>query len=67
LSRHCNIDMILGDVARADLDRRAVCLSDGSFMPYDRLVLATGSTHGYLGHKGHGPAGSVPAISKSGP
>lgn len=50
LSRHRNIDVILGNVAGVDTDRRVVTLADGNFVAYDRLVLATGSAHSYFGH-----------------
>jgi len=50
LSRHPNIDVVLGEVAGVDAPQRRVMMADGGFVPYDRLVLATGSSYGYFGH-----------------
>jgi NADH:ubiquinone reductase (H+-translocating) len=50
LSRHRNIDVIMGEVAGIDLAARHVRLADGSFVPFDRLVVATGSVYSYFGH-----------------
>lgn len=41
---------LLGEVTGVDMDRRAVQLASGVRIPYDTLVLATGSTHAYFGH-----------------
>ena len=41
---------ILGTAAGVDLDAGELELSDGSMIPYDTLVLATGACHGYFGH-----------------
>lgn len=51
LNRHKNVDVVLGEVVAVDVERRSVHLADGSALPYDRLVLAPGSTHGYFGHE----------------
>jgi NADH:ubiquinone reductase (H+-translocating) len=50
LSRHRNIDVIMGEVAGIDMAARHVRLADGSFVPFDRLVVATGSVYSYFGH-----------------
>ena len=50
LSRHPNIDVVLGNVTGVDRQARKVILADGSFVPYDRLVLSTGSSYSYFGH-----------------
>lgn len=50
LGRFCNIDVVLGEVSRIDTASRRVCLSDGGYVPYDRLVVATGSAYNYFGH-----------------
>jgi NADH dehydrogenase len=50
LSRHRNVDMVLGEVTGVDTARQRVSFADGSFVPYDRLVLATGATYSYFGH-----------------
>jgi NADH dehydrogenase len=49
LSRHRNVDVVLGEVVGVDAARRVVRLADGGFVPYDRLVLATGSSQSYFG------------------
>src|SRR3954471_103506 len=50
LSRYSNVDVVLGEVSGIDQEGRKVVLADGSFVPYDRLVLATGSVYSYFGH-----------------
>jgi NADH dehydrogenase len=50
LGRYGNIRVFMGEVASVDTTSRAVVLKDGATMPYDRLVLATGSTYNYFGH-----------------
>src|SRR5581483_8651246 len=42
--------VLLGEVIDLDIDARVVILSDGSRVPYDTVVFATGSTHSYFGH-----------------
>ncbi|WP_207485708.1 NAD(P)/FAD-dependent oxidoreductase [Arenibaculum pallidiluteum] len=49
LNRHRNVEVILGEVVGIDVERRMVRLAEGGFVPYDRLVIATGSTHSYFG------------------
>jgi NADH dehydrogenase len=44
-----NVQVLLGDVARVDVERRAVVLVDGTELPYDFLIVATGATHSYFG------------------
>lgn len=50
LRRHRNVDVVMGEVSGVDLAARRVVLADGSFLPYDRLVVATGSLYSYFGH-----------------
>ena len=50
LSRHRNVDVILGEVCGIDTIQRRVQLRDRGFVPYDRLVVATGSAYSYFGH-----------------
>jgi NADH dehydrogenase len=50
LRRQSNADVLLGEVETVDPDVRELRLSDGTRIPYDYLVLATGSGHAYFGH-----------------
>src|SRR3954452_23162487 len=50
LSRQRNARVILGEVEGFDLPGKAVLLRDGTRVPFDTLVVATGSTHTYFGH-----------------
>lgn len=50
LRRFGNIDVMMAEVAGIDLAARAVRLSDGRAVPYDRLVVAAGSEYSYFGH-----------------
>ena len=48
--RHAaNVRVVLGKVTGVDKERRVVRLDDRE-IPYDQLVLATGSRHAYFGH-----------------
>jgi NADH dehydrogenase len=44
-----NTRVILAEAVRIDAQNRKVILSDGE-LPYDTLIVATGSTHQYFGH-----------------
>ncbi|HQS19122.1 NAD(P)/FAD-dependent oxidoreductase [Reyranella sp.] len=50
LSRAANIDVVMGEVRAMDHAERRVLLADGGHIPYDTLVLATGSVYNYFGH-----------------
>jgi NADH dehydrogenase len=50
LARQRNLTTLMGSVASVDVDRRMVMLSDGGVIPYDHLIVATGSTHSYFGN-----------------
>lgn len=50
LNRHRNIDVVMGEAVGIDMTDRRVRLADGSFVPFDRLVVATGSAYSYFGH-----------------
>lgn len=50
LWRYENIDVRLADVSGVDVARREVILAGGNRVPYDHLVLATGSAQSYFGH-----------------
>ena len=45
-----NVRVLMGEVVGVDAEARAVQLRDGTRIPYDTLVLATGATHSYFGH-----------------
>src|SRR5262249_6992414 len=49
LRRQKNTRVLLGQAIDIDLSARQVILSDGS-LPYDTLIVATGSRHHYFGH-----------------
>lgn len=44
------VTTLFATVSGVDAERRAVLLDDGSEVPYDTLVLATGVRHAYFGH-----------------
>jgi NADH:ubiquinone reductase (H+-translocating) len=50
LNRQKNTRVLLGEVVDIDVARREVVLKDNSRIPYDTLIVATGSTHSYFGH-----------------
>ena len=49
LTRHSNIEVLLGEVYGFDLARRVVKVH-GFDLTYDYLVVAAGATHAYFGH-----------------
>lgn len=55
LRKQRNTTVILGEVTGVDKDRRCVFVNsadrEGVPLPYDYLVLATGVSHSYFGHK----------------
>jgi NADH dehydrogenase len=50
LRRQKNTHVVLGEVVGFDLPAKAVVLKDDVRVPFDTLILATGSTHTYFGH-----------------
>ncbi|WP_083469297.1 NAD(P)/FAD-dependent oxidoreductase [Methylobacterium variabile] len=50
LRRDRNVHVLMGEVEGVDTQGRTVRLRDGTRIPYDTLVLATGATHSYFGH-----------------
>src|SRR5580698_9716258 len=50
LVRALNVDVVLAKVSGIDITRRQVQLVDGGFLPFDQLVLATGSAYNYFSH-----------------
>ena len=53
LRKQRNTRVILGDAVGIDPGRHAVRLSDGTAIPYDTLVVATGTRHAYPSTKPH--------------
>ncbi len=49
LSRHKNVEVLLGDVTGFDLDRCVVKTANHE-VPYDYLIVAAGASHAYFGH-----------------
>jgi NADH dehydrogenase len=49
LKRQKNTRVLLAEALDIDVERREVVLSDGK-VPYDTLIIATGSSHQYFGH-----------------
>jgi NADH dehydrogenase len=49
LSRHKNVEVLLGEVTGFDLERRVVRTSDQE-ISYDSLIIAAGASHAYFGH-----------------
>src|SRR5271166_5138320 len=50
LSRQQNVQVLLGEAADIDPERRQVTLRDGAVYPYDSLIIATGSQTSYYGN-----------------
>src|SRR4029079_12618501 len=48
--RQRNVTVLLGEASRIDANGRTVTLADGHSLPYDYLVVATGTRHSYFGH-----------------
>ncbi|ESR27005.1 NAD(P)/FAD-dependent oxidoreductase [Lutibaculum baratangense] len=50
LGRYPSVEVVLGEVVGVDTAARQVELKNGTAIRFDRLVLASGATHGYFGH-----------------
>src|ERR1700757_4059921 len=50
LSNQKNTRVLLGTVENVDPDSKQVFLADGAVLPYDSLIVATGSQTSYFGH-----------------
>ena len=50
LRRQQNARVVLGEVTGFDVPERRVLLAGGAALPYDSLVVASGSRHHYFGH-----------------
>jgi NADH dehydrogenase len=46
--RHTTV--LLAEARQVDVERRVVLIDDGREVPYDYLIVATGSRHAYFGH-----------------
>jgi NADH dehydrogenase len=53
--KQANVTTLLGDAATIEVHARQVLLDDGTVLPYDHLIVATGSTHSYFGHEEWAP------------
>jgi len=51
LGRHANIDVVMGEVTGVDTQRRRVLIGNTGYVPYDQLVLASGSNYNYFGNE----------------
>jgi NADH dehydrogenase len=49
LKKQRNTNVLLGEVTGFDLGAKVVVLKDGARIPFDSLIVATGSTHHYFG------------------
>src|SRR5436190_5394921 len=45
-----NVTVLMGEARSVDVAGRAVVLEDGSELPYDKLIVATGSINNYFGN-----------------
>lgn len=50
LTRAKNVDVVLAEVTGVDTAQQRVELADGGYLPFDQLVLATGSAYNYFAH-----------------
>jgi NADH dehydrogenase len=50
LKRQANTQVLLGEVTGLDPDEQQLTLKDGDTLPYDSLIIATGSAHHYFGN-----------------
>ncbi|MBB4008604.1 NAD(P)/FAD-dependent oxidoreductase [Allorhizobium taibaishanense] len=50
LGRYRNIHVVMAEVTGVDAATHALLLNDGERLPYDALVIATGSDYNYFGH-----------------
>ncbi|MBV9324275.1 MAG: NAD(P)/FAD-dependent oxidoreductase [Chloroflexi bacterium] len=50
LRKYRNVEVILAEVTRIDVDHHSVTLDDGTELHYDYLVLSTGARHSYFAH-----------------
>jgi NADH dehydrogenase len=50
-----NVTVLLGEAAKILPEEKQVLLEDGAALSYDRLIVATGTTHSYFGHEEWAP------------
>jgi NADH dehydrogenase len=50
LHKYKNVEVILGEAAGFDLEKRIVKLNDNSELTFDYLIIAAGARHSYFGH-----------------
>ena len=55
LAKQPNATVLLGEVTGIDVAGRKIVLEDRSEISYDRLIVATGSTHSYFGNDAWAP------------
>jgi NADH dehydrogenase len=55
LARQTNTTVLMGEAQGIDVGARRVMLEDGSGLPYDYLIVATGSMHSYFGNDAWAP------------
>lgn len=53
--RQKNLHVLLAEADRIDVNERRVLLTDGTHVPYDYLIVATGASHAYFGHEEWAP------------
>jgi len=55
LAKQRNATVLLGEVTNIEPQKKQIVLEDASRVPYEYLVVATGSTHSYFGHDDWAP------------
>jgi NADH dehydrogenase len=55
LASQRNATVLLGEARTIDGNEKSVLLDDGGRIPYDYLIVGTGSTHSYFGHDDWAP------------
>lgn len=50
LHKYKNVEVILGEAAAFDLEKRTVRLNNNSELTFDYLIIAAGARHSYFGH-----------------
>jgi NADH dehydrogenase len=51
LKKQRNVTVLMSEVTNIDPHRKIISLNDGSEVSFDYLIVATGVTHNYFGHK----------------